>query len=204
MLHVSAVGSRALWCEPTDSRKFLHPEKICEYRLALKYGHSCLQKQDDGGQNVKAEVSKTNITVSILYVQSVGVMWLSLCFSALHRSQGLVVFWFLLLHPSGLLSHFLQPHDLRDDPTRERKSEDLADRAPQAGDHQHWKKGCLSLTHKQASYAKSSLQRREVAKVVFCLVLIFALCWFPLHLGRLLKKIIYDRDLSEQRCELLK
>lgn len=66
------------------------------------------------------------------------------------------------------------------------------------------KKGCLSLTHKQASYAKSSLQRREVAKVVFCLVLIFALCWFPLHLGRLLKKIIYDRDLSEQRCELLK
>lgn len=116
---------------------FYIQKKICEYRLALKYGHSCLQKQDDGGQNVKAEVSKTNITVSILYVQSVGVMWLFLCFSALHRSQGLVVFWFLLLHPSGLLSHFLQPHDLRDDPTRERKSEDLADRAPQAGDHQH-------------------------------------------------------------------
>ncbi|KAL1023746.1 hypothetical protein UPYG_G00045490 [Umbra pygmaea] len=45
-------------------------------------------------------------------------------------------------------------------------------------------------------------QRREVAKAVFCLVLIFALCWFPLHLSRILKKTIYnDKDLG--RCELL-
>ncbi|XP_035516568.1 endothelin receptor type Aa [Morone saxatilis] len=45
-------------------------------------------------------------------------------------------------------------------------------------------------------------QRREVAKAVFCLVLIFALCWFPLHLSRILKKMVYyERD--RQRCELL-
>ncbi|KAL6487753.1 hypothetical protein MHYP_G00043790 [Metynnis hypsauchen] len=45
-------------------------------------------------------------------------------------------------------------------------------------------------------------QRREVAKAVFCLVLIFALCWFPLHLSRLLKKLMYD-ERDKNRCELL-
>nr|XP_046271491.1 endothelin receptor type Aa [Scatophagus argus] len=45
-------------------------------------------------------------------------------------------------------------------------------------------------------------QRREVAKAVFCLVLIFALCWFPLHLSRILKKMIYIEN-DENRCELL-
>ncbi|XP_036372437.1 endothelin-1 receptor-like [Megalops cyprinoides] len=45
-------------------------------------------------------------------------------------------------------------------------------------------------------------QRREVAKAVFCLVLIFALCWFPLHLGRILKKLLYDEN-DQDRCELL-
>ncbi|XP_067853062.1 endothelin receptor type B-like [Heptranchias perlo] len=45
-------------------------------------------------------------------------------------------------------------------------------------------------------------QRREVAKTVFCLVVIFAMCWLPLHLSRILKKTIYDeQDLN--RCELL-
>ncbi|XP_062852295.1 endothelin receptor type Aa [Trichomycterus rosablanca] len=44
-------------------------------------------------------------------------------------------------------------------------------------------------------------QRREVAKAVFCLVLIFALCWFPLHLSRILKKMVYD-PLDEKRCEM--
>ncbi|XP_026860687.2 endothelin receptor type B-like isoform X4 [Electrophorus electricus] len=45
-------------------------------------------------------------------------------------------------------------------------------------------------------------QRREVAKTVFCLVVIFALCWLPLHLSRILKKTIYNpKDLN--RCELL-
>ncbi|XP_054255017.1 endothelin receptor type B-like [Indicator indicator] len=47
-----------------------------------------------------------------------------------------------------------------------------------------------------------SLQRREVAKKVFCLVVIFALCWLPLHLSRILKKTIYDQT-DPNRCELL-
>uniref|UniRef100_A0A672HBV3 Endothelin receptor type B-like n=1 Tax=Salarias fasciatus TaxID=181472 RepID=A0A672HBV3_SALFA len=45
-------------------------------------------------------------------------------------------------------------------------------------------------------------QRREVAKAVFCLVLIFALCWFPLHLSRLLKRTVY-REHDAGRCQLL-
>ncbi|KAF0037258.1 hypothetical protein F2P81_010132 [Scophthalmus maximus] len=45
-------------------------------------------------------------------------------------------------------------------------------------------------------------QRREVAKAVFCLVLIFALCWFPLHLSRILKKTVYSQN-DKMRCELL-
>ncbi|KAI1883655.1 hypothetical protein AGOR_G00233800 [Albula goreensis] len=45
-------------------------------------------------------------------------------------------------------------------------------------------------------------QRREVAKAVFCLVLIFALCWFPLHLSRILKKLMYVPS-DTGRCDLL-
>ncbi|XP_076839410.1 endothelin receptor type B-like [Brachyhypopomus gauderio] len=45
-------------------------------------------------------------------------------------------------------------------------------------------------------------QRREVAKTVFCLVLVFALCWLPLHLSRILRKKIYDEK-DPNRCELL-
>ncbi|KAI4877095.1 hypothetical protein NFI96_006683 [Prochilodus magdalenae] len=45
-------------------------------------------------------------------------------------------------------------------------------------------------------------QRREVAKTVFCLVLVFALCWLPLHLSRILKLTIYNED-DPNRCELL-
>uniref|UniRef100_A0A8C2FIG6 Endothelin receptor type B n=2 Tax=Cyprinus carpio TaxID=7962 RepID=A0A8C2FIG6_CYPCA len=45
-------------------------------------------------------------------------------------------------------------------------------------------------------------QRREVAKTVFCLVLVFALCWLPLHLSRILKHTIYD-ERDPNRCELL-
>ncbi|XP_048879655.1 endothelin receptor type B-like [Brienomyrus brachyistius] len=45
-------------------------------------------------------------------------------------------------------------------------------------------------------------QRREVAKTVFCLVLVFALCWLPLHLSRILKSTIYDEK-DPNRCELL-
>uniref|UniRef100_UPI00355C9EEE Endoglucanase H,Endothelin-1 receptor,Soluble cytochrome b562 n=1 Tax=Homo sapiens TaxID=9606 RepID=UPI00355C9EEE len=51
--------------------------------------------------------------------------------------------------------------------------------------------------------ARSTLkQRREVAKTVFCLVVIFALCWFPLHLSRILKKTVYN-EMDKNRCELL-
>lgn len=56
----------------------------------------------------------------------------------------------------------------------------------------------LSCTH-----LSLPLQRREVAKTVFCLVLIFALCWLPLHLSRILKKTIYDQN-DPNRCELLR
>nr|XP_019598139.1 PREDICTED: endothelin B receptor isoform X1 [Rhinolophus sinicus]XP_019598140.1 PREDICTED: endothelin B receptor isoform X1 [Rhinolophus sinicus] len=45
-------------------------------------------------------------------------------------------------------------------------------------------------------------QRREVAKTVFCLVLIFALCWLPLHLSRILRLTLYDQY-DPNRCELL-
>ncbi|XP_054851790.1 endothelin receptor type B-like [Eublepharis macularius] len=45
-------------------------------------------------------------------------------------------------------------------------------------------------------------RRREVAKTVFCLVVIFALCWLPLHLSRILKKTIYNPQ-DADRCELL-
>uniref|UniRef100_A0A1A8NRC0 Endothelin-1 receptor n=1 Tax=Nothobranchius rachovii TaxID=451742 RepID=A0A1A8NRC0_9TELE len=45
-------------------------------------------------------------------------------------------------------------------------------------------------------------QRREVAKAVFSLVLIFALCWFPLHLSRILKMMLYQES-DKERCDLL-
>lgn len=45
-------------------------------------------------------------------------------------------------------------------------------------------------------------QRREVAKTVFCLVVVFALCWLPIHISRILRKSIYDEN-DPNRCELL-
>lgn len=65
---------------------------------------------------------------------------------------------------------------------------------------------CEMLQH-QKGHLRISLnehlkQRREVAKAVFCLVVIFALCWFPLHLSRLLKKTVYKPH-DVHRCELL-
>ncbi|XP_066527263.1 endothelin receptor type Ab [Hoplias malabaricus] len=67
------------------------------------------------------------------------------------------------------------------------------------------------MTFEMLNHRKGSLrialsehlkQRREVAKAVFSLVLIFALCWFPLHLSRLLKNMIYLEGDTE-RCDLL-
>ncbi|XP_070971912.1 endothelin receptor type B-like [Oncorhynchus clarkii lewisi] len=65
---------------------------------------------------------------------------------------------------------------------------------------------CEMLNHRNGSLrivlSEHLKQRREVAKAVFCLVLIFALCWFPLHLSRILKKMVYNpRDIG--RCDLL-
>ncbi|XP_015678531.1 endothelin receptor type B-like [Protobothrops mucrosquamatus] len=45
-------------------------------------------------------------------------------------------------------------------------------------------------------------QRREVAKTVFCLVIVFALCWLPLYLSSILKFALYDPR-SPNRCDLL-
>uniref|UniRef100_A0A7N9AS42 Endothelin-1 receptor n=1 Tax=Mastacembelus armatus TaxID=205130 RepID=A0A7N9AS42_9TELE len=65
---------------------------------------------------------------------------------------------------------------------------------------------CEMLRHEKGSLrislSEHLKQRREVAKAVFCLVLIFALCWFPLHLSRLLKRTIYKSHDAE-RCEFL-
>ncbi|KAK6291625.1 hypothetical protein J4Q44_G00374090 [Coregonus suidteri] len=65
---------------------------------------------------------------------------------------------------------------------------------------------CEMLHHRNGSLrialSEHLKQRREVAKAVFCLVLIFALCWFPLHLSRILKKMVYMSH-DAGRCELL-
>ncbi|XP_018420878.1 PREDICTED: endothelin B receptor [Nanorana parkeri] len=45
-------------------------------------------------------------------------------------------------------------------------------------------------------------QRRDMVKTVFCLVLVFAICWLPLHLSRMIKFIFYDAA-DVKRCDLL-
>ncbi|OCT95493.1 endothelin receptor type B [Xenopus laevis] len=45
-------------------------------------------------------------------------------------------------------------------------------------------------------------QRREIAKTVFYLVLVFAVCWLPLHLSRILRFTFYDEK-DAKRCEFL-
>ncbi|XP_075470014.1 endothelin-1 receptor [Ascaphus truei] len=61
----------------------------------------------------------------------------------------------------------------------------------------HQRKGSLRI-----ALSEHLKQRREVAKTVFCLVVIFALCWFPLHLSRIIKKTVYN-EADAGRCELL-
>ncbi|KAM6949238.1 endothelin receptor type B-like [Aplochiton taeniatus] len=65
---------------------------------------------------------------------------------------------------------------------------------------------CEMLNHRKGSLrialSEHLKQRREVAKAVFSLVLIFALCWFPLHLSRLLKNTVYNTH-DVDRCDLL-
>uniref|UniRef100_A0A665TJY7 Endothelin receptor type B n=1 Tax=Echeneis naucrates TaxID=173247 RepID=A0A665TJY7_ECHNA len=55
---------------------------------------------------------------------------------------------------------------------------------------------------KGATRSEHTKQRREVAKTVFCLVIVFALCWLPLYLSRILKATIYDQR-DPNRCHLL-
>ncbi|KAM5193210.1 endothelin-1 receptor isoform 1-T2 [Mantella aurantiaca] len=61
----------------------------------------------------------------------------------------------------------------------------------------HQRKGSLRI-----ALSEHLKQRREVAKTVFCLVVIFALCWFPMHLSRIIKKTVYN-ERDSGRCELL-
>lgn len=65
------------------------------------------------------------------------------------------------------------------------------------------RKLCLHPSLYSDLCAFACAQRREVAKTVFCLVLVFALCWLPLHLSRILKLTIYDEK-DPNRCELLR
>ncbi|CAJ0966788.1 unnamed protein product [Ranitomeya imitator] len=62
----------------------------------------------------------------------------------------------------------------------------------------HQRKGSLRI-----ALSEHLKQRREVAKTVFCLVVIFALCWFPMHLSRIIKKTLYN-EYDTGRCELLR
>uniref|UniRef100_A0A674MNM8 Endothelin receptor type B n=1 Tax=Takifugu rubripes TaxID=31033 RepID=A0A674MNM8_TAKRU len=56
--------------------------------------------------------------------------------------------------------------------------------------------------HINLNVSNLPFQRREVAKTVFCLVVVFAVCWFPLYLSRILKSTIYDEK-DPSRCQLL-
>ncbi|KAL6100887.1 ednrb [Pungitius sinensis] len=58
------------------------------------------------------------------------------------------------------------------------------------------------LRNTENTLSDHTKQRREVAKTVFCLVIVFALCWLPLYLSRILKLTIYDEK-DPDRCQLL-
>ncbi|XP_072770477.1 endothelin receptor type B-like [Nerophis lumbriciformis] len=49
---------------------------------------------------------------------------------------------------------------------------------------------------------KHSKQRQAAANTAVCLVVVFAVCWLPLHLSRILKSTIYDQK-DPDRCQLL-
>ncbi|XP_061649094.1 endothelin receptor type B-like isoform X1 [Phyllopteryx taeniolatus] len=49
---------------------------------------------------------------------------------------------------------------------------------------------------------KLCFQRRGVSRTVLCLVLMFAVCWLPLYLSRILTSSIYDEN-DPNRCQLL-
>uniref|UniRef100_A0A8C4YXA6 Endothelin-1 receptor n=1 Tax=Gadus morhua TaxID=8049 RepID=A0A8C4YXA6_GADMO len=65
---------------------------------------------------------------------------------------------------------------------------------------------CEMLQHRKGSLkhilSEQLRQRREVAKAVFSLVVMFALCWLPLHLSKLLKNTVYQSH-DVRRCDQL-
>lgn len=61
----------------------------------------------------------------------------------------------------------------------------------------------FGVTSTLISITSFFFQRKEVAKTVFCLVILFALCWLPLYLSRLLKLTIYN-ERDPYRCQLLR
>lgn len=107
----------------------------------------------------------------------------------------------VLLPAAGLHCYFLHPDDLRDVEEEERRP-DRPQRPPEAGPVEVRLPDRMNLPHQMCSLIRF-IQRREVAKTVFCLVLVFALCWLPLHLSRILKLTIYDEK-DPNRCELLR
>ncbi|KAF7215756.1 endothelin receptor type B [Nothobranchius furzeri] len=65
----------------------------------------------------------------------------------------------------------------------------------------------MLMTRKMLKNTQNALsdhikQRREVAQTVFCLVAVFALCWLPLYISRILKSTMYDEK-DPNRCQLL-
>ncbi|XP_010741357.3 endothelin receptor type B [Larimichthys crocea] len=58
------------------------------------------------------------------------------------------------------------------------------------------------LKNTENTLSDHTKQRLEVAKTVFCLVIVFALCWLPLYLSRILKLTMYDEK-DPNRCQLL-
>ncbi|KAG7282900.1 hypothetical protein CRUP_018400 [Coryphaenoides rupestris] len=65
-----------------------------------------------------------------------------------------------------------------------------------------WVARILGVVAQRTLGAQWAGRRREVAKTVFCLVLVFAVCWLPLYLSRILKLTIYDPT-DPNRCQLL-
>lgn len=135
-------------------------------------------------------------------------------FAVLSGCERLVAVWLLFLLSAGLHGNLLHAHVLRDAQSQEMHAD-----CPQ----RPHETGTLTNDFAQSELFNRNLrlqfgatraltghlflflcmQRREVAKTVFCLVLIFALCWLPLHLSRILKKTIYDQN-DPNRCELLR
>lgn len=123
--------------------------------------------------------------------------------SVLPGCEGLVALCLLFLFTPGLHRVLLHAHVLWDAQPQKRHA-NRPQRPHEAGMNVRFRlPRPLTATSAAPTDFCVCAQRREVAKTVFCLVLIFALCWLPLHLSRILKKTIYDEN-DPHRCELLR